>query len=132
MDWILDAIIDEIEKNLELYSSVKVGSLPQRSGIAMYIGAGSPQSKYMDKATLNTLYATVNAKHKDQRQAAAVLEKIHSHLNGLSVYPSGEHDGKGWQITDISTSSVPNFIGQESDGQHLYGSILQIKFYYGG
>ena len=52
MDWILDAIIDEIEKNLKLYSSVKVGSLPQRSGIAMYIGAGSPQSKYMDKATL--------------------------------------------------------------------------------
>ena len=36
MDWILDAIIDEIEKNLKLYSSVKVGSLPQRSGIAMY------------------------------------------------------------------------------------------------
>ena len=132
MDWILDAIIDEIEKNLKLYSSVKVGSLPQRSGIAMYIGAGSPQSKYMDTATLNTLYATVNAKHKDQRQAAAALEKIHSHLNRLSVYPSGVHDGKSWQITDISTSSAPNFIGQEGDGQHLYGSILQIKFYYGG
>ena len=90
MDWILDAIIDEIEKNLKLYSSVKVGSLPQRSGIAMYIGAGSPQSKYMDKATLNALYATVNAKHKDQRQAAAALEKIHSHLNRLSVYPTGK------------------------------------------
>lgn len=132
MDWILDAIIDEIEKNLKLYGGVKVGSLPQRSGIAMYIGSGSPQSKYMDKATLNTIYATANAKHKDQRQAAAALEKIHSHLNGLSVYPSGEHDGKYWQITDICTSSAPSFIGQESDGQYLYGSILQIKFYFGG
>ncbi len=132
MDWILDAIIDEIEKNLKLYSCVKVGSLPQRGGIAMYIGAGSPQTKFMNKATLNTIYATANAKHKDQRQVAAALEKIHSHLNGLGVYPSGEHDGKYWQITDISTSSAPNLIGQESDGQYLYGSILQIKFYYGG
>lgn len=35
MDWILDAIIDEIEKNLNLYSCIKVGSLPQRSGISM-------------------------------------------------------------------------------------------------
>ena len=82
MDWILDAIIDEIEKNLKLYSSVKVGSLPQRSGIAMYIGAGSPQSKYMDKATLNTLYATVNAKHKDQRQAAKDQGSIKSTTKG--------------------------------------------------
>jgi len=109
-----------------------VGSLPQRNGIAMYIGSGSPQSKYMDKATFDTVYVTVNAKHKEQRKAAGALAEIHLYLNRLKDYPSGNKDGTSWQITDISTSSEPSFIGQESDGQFLYGSILQIKIYHGG
>lgn len=132
MDWILDAIIDEIDAHLKLYSRVRVGSLPQRGGIAMYIGSGSPQSKYMDRATLNTIYATANAKNREQRKAAAALEQMHDYLNCLKIYPSGERNGVGWQITDISTSSAPSYIGQECDGQYLYGSVLQIKFYYGG
>lgn len=132
MDWVLDTIINEIDAHLKLYSRVRVGSLPPRGGIAMFIGSGSPQSKYMDKATLNTIYATANAKHREQRKAATALEQIHDYLTRLSEYPSGEHNGISWQITDISTSSAPSFIGQECDGQYLYGSILQIKFYYGG
>ena len=130
MDWIINAIIDDIEQHLKL--RVKVGTLPQRGGIAMYIGSGAPQSKYMDRGTLNTIYATLNAKNREQQKAVALLEQIHDYLNRLQNYPNGERYGISWQITDVSTSSAPSFIGQECDGQYLYGSILQIKFYYGG
>lgn len=132
MDWILDAIIDEIDAHLKLYSRVKVGALPQCGGIAMYIGSGAPNAKYMDRSTLNTIYATVNAKHTEQRKAAAALEQIHTHLNRLKDYPSGTRNGLSWQITDITTSSAPSLIGQECDRQYLYGSIIQIKYYFGG
>lgn len=128
LDFILDAIIEELEKHLALYSRIKVGSLPQRGGIAMYVGSGAPQSVFMDKGTLNTIYATANAKSKGQKQATAALEQIHSYLTRIKEYPSGED----WQIIDVSTSSAPSLIGQECDGDYLYGSILQIKFYYGG
>lgn len=132
MDWILDVIIDEIDAHLKLYSRVKVGALPQRGGIAMYIGSGAPNAKYMDRSTLNTIYATVNAKHTEQQKAAAALEQIHDYLTRLSEYPSGERNGLSWQITDMTTSSAPSFIGQECDRQYLYGSIIQIKYYLGG
>ena len=132
MDFIINAIINRLEKDLQLYSRITVGAMPANGSIAMYVGSGAPQSLFKNKATHETIYATVNAKHKEQQKAQQALEDIHVHLTRLKDYPSGtERHGIGWQITSIATSSAPSFIGQDG-AQYLYGSIIKINFYYGG
>lgn len=125
MDAVLNAVIDLVETNLTLYSHITIGALPPNGGIAMFVGAGSPQNTFMDKDTHNVIYATLNGKHAKQKTVIEALESIHRYLTKLKGYPTGSD----WQITDIATDAFPNLIGQESGEQWLYGSILKITFY---
>jgi hypothetical protein len=124
VDGILKSIIDLLTP-LGLYSKITVGALPPRNGIAVYIGAGAPQNIFLDKGSYDALYVAVNAKHTDQVIAVRALTNIHRELSTLKTYPQGDF----WQITNISTSTVPNYISEEKDG-FLWGSILKLDIYY--
>ena len=106
--------------------------MPARDGIAMFIGSGAPQSFFKDKSTHDAILVSVNAKHKDQQKAAKALDNIHGYITRLKSYPSGTAERGKWQITDVSTAAAANYIGKEEGGQHLFGSIIQIKIFFGG
>jgi hypothetical protein len=128
MDKILNAVIDMAENSLSLYSKITIGAMPPNGGLSMFVGASSPQNTFLNKGTHNTIYATLNGKHKKQQKVIEALESIHAFLSKRKSYPSGDD----WQITDIATEAFPAYIGQESGEQWLYGSILKITFYLGG
>lgn len=124
-DEILVAVIDKIEANVDLYASIDIGSLPTDNGISAYIGAGTgDDTVFFDKGALGTLFITVNSKNSSQQAALNALSRIHAYITRLKTYPSDEL----WAINDISTGTIPNPIGKEKNSQHLYGSILKVKF----
>jgi len=125
----LDSVITLIDTNLSLYALVTIGSLPVINGIAAYIGAGAPTESHLDRGSINEIYVTVNAKHAAQDTALDALSDIQLYLTRLKAYPAGTD----WQMLNIETGTVPNYIGTEDNGsQYLYGSILRIKFYVKG
>jgi len=114
--------------SLNLYSTVNVGSLPSDNGISMYIGPGSPDEIYLDKASRNSFSLVINAKHSNQLTCLGALDNIHSYLTKLKDYPVGD----GYQILNILTTTSPNYISKEDSGQWIFGSILEVQFYIEG
>lgn len=111
------------------YTSIDLGGLPENDGLALYLGPSSPDEEYLDRGSLNGIDVVLNGKHANQQKVLSALSNIHKSLTQLKTYPSGE----GWEITNIRTTTAPNFIEQEaSSGQWLYGSILEVQFYMKG
>jgi len=124
-DEMIDAITDKIETNVNLYASIDIGSLPVDNGISAYIGSGTGDNiVFLNKSALGEMFITINSKNKSQQLALKALSDIHFYITRLKSYPFGTN----WSIYDVSTGAIPNYIGQEDNGQHLYGSILKVKF----
>jgi hypothetical protein len=82
----------------------------------------------MNRGSRQSFFVALNGKHSNQQTVVTALSAIHKALTQLKNYPAGV----GWEILSIETSATPNFIEQESSGQWLYGSILQVSFYMKG
>ena len=67
-----------------------------------------------------------NAKHENQAMAQNALDNLHAYLTRRKTFPRGD----GWQITSITTDSVPMYLDREQNNQWLYGSGLSVRFYY--
>jgi len=119
-------LLNAINNLLEI--PISIGSLPINNGMAMYIGSGAVDEIYLDKGSLNQLSLVVNAKNTNQLTCLNNLASIHKRLTLKKIYFSNDE----FEITDISTSTVPNLIGTETSGQYLYGSILKVSFYIKG
>jgi len=111
-----------------LDAPLQIGSLPVNNGMAMYIGSGAVEEIHLDKGSLNQLSLVVNAKNVSQLACLNGLASIHKTLTLRKIYPSNSE----FEIVDISTSTIPNLIGTETNGQYLYGSILRVEFYIKG
>lgn len=111
--------------NLHLFSAANVGALPAAGGISIQLGAGAPTSEHFDRGGRYELYFSVNAKQTNQLIALSALESIHKFLAQMKFYPSGTD----YQILNISTGTVPNYLGTDSSGQHMFGSIVRVTFY---
>ncbi len=110
------------------YTSIDLGAMPEDNGLAMYLGPGAPDEEYLNRSSLNSIDVVLNGKHSNQQTVLQALSNIHKALTQLKSYSSGE----GWKITNIRTTTAPNYIGQEDSGQWLYGSILEVQFYMKG
>ena len=111
--------------NLHLFSAANVGALPAGGGISIQWGAGAPTSEHFDRGGRYELYFSVNAKQTNQLIALSALESIHKFLTHMKFYPSGTD----YQILNISTGTVPNYLGTDSSNQHMFGSIVRVTFY---
>lgn len=87
----------------------------------------NPQEIYMCKDGYNHMNVRLNGKNKDQEEICSTLNQLHYFLSKLksNQIELGEHT----QIIDIQTSSSPELIGVEENGQWIYGSSLLIKYY---
>lgn len=120
------AILEEIVTlcaGLNLYSTITIGSLPPDMGISLFLGPGAEETTFLDKGAIYDVSVVINAKHPEQTKCLEALSLIHRALTKRKDYP----DKTTYQIIDIRTSSTPNFIGQEANGQYLYGSIVEVK-----
>lgn len=122
------AILEELVTlcaGLSLYSTITVGSLPPDTSISMFLGPGTEETTFLDKGAIYDVSVVINAKHPDQVECISALSLIHDTLAKRKEYP----EKATYQIIDIRTSSTPNFIGQEANGQYLYGSIVEVKIF---
>lgn len=82
---------------------------------------------YMTKDSYNSMTVLLNGKNANQQTIATALNTIHHYLNKLkqSQIPIGENT----QIINIQTSSSPELIGVEENGQWIYASSLTVTYY---
>lgn len=87
----------------------------------------NPTETYMSKDSYNSMTVLLNGKNIDQQSIATTLNTIHHYLNKLkqNQIPIGENT----QIINIQTSSSPELVGVEENGQWIYGSSLLVTYY---
>lgn len=87
----------------------------------------NPTEIYMSKDSYNSMTVLLNGKNLDQQTVATTLNMIHDYFNKLkqSQIPIGQNT----QIINIQTSSSPELIGIEENGQSIYGSSLLVTYY---
>lgn len=123
---VLTAVVDLIN-GLNPYSTVTVGPLPPNNGISI-AWTTSANNIFFDKFSSVEMTAMLNGKNTDQQTVLNGLSQIHTGITLQKTFPSAEN----FQITDISTSTAPTYMGREENKQWLYGSSLRVKFYLRG
>ncbi len=122
---ILNTVIDLAEET-NPYANIIIGNTPPTNGISMIISSGSPYLTDLQKGMLYSLNIMLNAKHTNQDTAFDTLSNIHKYLTKKTSYPNQEN----YQITDISTFSTPSLLLREENGDFVFGSTLNIQFYW--
>ena len=125
----MSAINDAVEAVVEwmntlgLFATVTRGALPTGNGITCEVGPSRPESVYLDKGQYIPIDLVINGKHSDLQTVTDDMNGIHAALTMATSYPEGD----GWEITDITTYTLPEVIGREDNGQWLLASSLAVK-----
>lgn len=127
---ILQAVRHLATTYAEPYETIDHGSMPMGNSLAMYLGPGMTDTRFLDQGGNWTVTIALNGKHTDLEVLLSALSNIHRNLNLRTIYPQGD----GWSIHDIVTTSTPSYLSrEESDGNRwLYGSLLTVSFSTGG
>lgn len=121
---IIDIVLCMIKSNLG-YEVVRGTNIPENSLCARW--RSNPNEIYMTKDSYNSMTVLLNGKNANQQTIATALNTIHHYLNKLkqNQIPIGENT----QIINIQTSSSPELIGVEENGQWIYASSLTVTYY---
>lgn len=126
MSVINDVLIAVIGMMPSEYAPVTIGAMPADNGIACSIANGAPYTTFLNKGMGYQLNVVLNGKHHNQQTVSDALNEIHKALTMTETYPATED----YQITDIETISSPSYLGREENKQYLYGSSLNVKFFF--
>lgn len=124
---VMEAII-AIAQETGPFAAIRRGPLAAGRALSMELGPSGPETAFLTKNTVTALDVVLNGKHEDLSALSEALERIHHSLSRAKVYPRA----KGWQITDIRTTSLPRLIGRDEDNSWLMGSALTARFFYKG
>lgn len=108
------------------YAHIVIGALPAENGLSIAWANGAPETTFLNKSSVIDMSAVLNGKHSNQQMVSDALGAIHKALTRHMDYPETEE----YQILNIKTIGAPCYLGRENNGQWLYGSSLQIKFYW--
>lgn len=111
---------------LDLFAPICFGPLGPNAGISMALSPSSPPTYHLDRRCEVHLTLVLNAKHSDMQLVSNTLHRIHDGLARAEVYPRADD----WQITHITTESLPELIEREADGMWLYASSLTVTLFY--
>ena len=121
---IIDTILPLIQSQTSL--NIVLGTnIPDNSLCARW--RSNPNEIYMTKDSYNSMTVLLNGKNANQQTIASQLNTIHHFFNKLkqNQIPTGENT----QIINIQTSSSPELIGVEENGQWIYASSLTVTYY---
>ena len=121
----VEAVIAWIN-TLKPFATMTRGALPTGNGLTCEVGPSRPEAVYLDKGQYIPLDLVLNGKHTSLETLMDCMNNIHGALTMAHEYPSGT----GWQITDITTYTAPEYIGREDNGQWLAASSLAVKLYW--
>lgn len=123
---ILDAVTALVPEYNIIY-----GTNPPSNGICMIPAGGFQPDAHFNKGQVVQMDCLLNGKNADQQTVYDALWDIHKRLTKLGALEYPQSDD--WQVMDISTTSYPSLIGQEDGSmQWIYGSSIEIKFYWKG
>lgn len=126
MGGVLDAVTGMVPEYNIVY-----GTNPPSNGICIIPAGGFQPDAHLDKGQVVRMDCLLNGKNADQQVVSDALWDIHSKLTKTLALEYPQSDD--WQILDISTTSYPSLIGQEEGTmQWIYGSGIEIKFYWKG
>lgn len=108
------------------YAPVRIGAMPADNGIACAIANGAPETTFLTKGMAYQFNLVLNGKHSSQQTVSDALNDIHQALTQTKEYPHTDT----YQITDIDTISSPSYLGREENKQYLYGSSLNVRFFF--
>ncbi len=126
-DEVLMSIISLMEETAP-YAPILIGPMPESNGISIAWANGAPTSTFLNKNASMDMSLVLNGKHQEQATISSTLGRIHAALTRRKQYP----ESTKWQITDISTTNAPCYLGREQNNQWLYGSSLRVKFFLRG
>jgi hypothetical protein len=122
----INKVIDTIETNLDLFSTIHIDGLPTDGGISCEIAPGYNKDIYLNKQASKVIPLLFLGKGKDQITVLNTLCSIGNYLQGLKVYPNGATFE--WITSEVS--SEPSLVGKQNDGQYIYSCIVDITIYF--
>lgn len=122
----LDILIETVEKNCSLGTSISLKELKSNGGIYAELGDGFTESVYYNKQTVKSIPVLFLCRNKDQRQCIDWLFSITNYLQRLKKYPTG----KTFWWLDAEISKEPSKIGRDEDGVYHFSSIINCKIHY--
>lgn len=123
---VLEAVRTLAQDSGFAYAQIVNGALPPDNGISLTTAGGGMDTTFFSVGQSILLSLVLNAKHENQAMAQNALDNLHAYLTRRKTFPRGD----GWQITSITTDSVPMYLDREQNNQWLYGSGLSVRFYY--
>lgn len=123
---VLEAVRALARESGYAYAPIVNGALTPNNGLSMTVAGGGMDTTFFSVGQSIVLTLTFNSKHEDQATALNALNNLHAYLTRRKTFPRGD----GWQITSITTDSVPMYLDREQNNQWLYGSGLSVRFYY--
>ena len=123
---VLEAVRTLAQDSGFAYAQIVNGALPPDNGISLTTAGGGMDTTFFSVGQSVLLSLVLNAKHENQATAQNALDNLHAYLTRRKTFPRGH----GWQITSITTDSVPMYLDREQNNQWLYGSGLSVRFYY--
>nr|DAU72862.1 MAG TPA: Minor capsid protein from bacteriophage [Caudoviricetes sp.] len=123
---VLEAVRTLAQDSGFAYAQIVNGALPSDNGISLTTTGGGMDTTFFSVGQSILLSLVLNAKHENQAMAQNALDNLHAYLTRRKTFPRGD----GWQITSITTDSVPMYLDREQNNQWLYGSGLSVRFYY--
>ena len=122
---VISAVMEMAEKT-GLFSPIRRGPLDAGAGIRMELSPGNPPVYHLDRRCEVRLSLVLNAKHRNMQLVSNTLHRIHDALARAPEYPCTST----WQITHITTESMPELIEREPGDLWLFASALTVTVYY--
>lgn len=107
------------------FATITRGALGTGNGLTCEIAPSVPESVFYDKNTYTPLTLALNGKHSNLQTLSDTLNNIMDTLSRMTAYPSGD----GWEIVDITSGSLPQVFGRETNNDYLMACDLVIKIY---
>ena len=100
------------------------GTMPPYEGYALQIDMGLVDTTFLSTGISYNMGMVLNGKGKNQVEVYNNLCSAHRALTQRKKWASGND----WQITNISTDSMPRLLGREDNINWEYGSGLTVRF----
>lgn len=123
---IMELITEAAEKGCSLSSGIMLDCLPECGGIYAELMPGYTDSLYYNKGAIRILPVLLQCKGKNQLECIEQLSQICNYLQSMYHYPQA--DGFIWM--DAATTTEPNKVGRQEDGQFIYAAIIDVKIYF--
>ncbi|CAI6304884.1 minor capsid protein [Bacillus sp. PS93] len=125
-----DRLIDHIERNMNLYSTILIPMLQEGNSIALTPIPSSDAENvyYMDGSIEKTYRFQILVKHKQQFVGYNSLLQIGEFLSGLQEDEVQSSDNS-FEFIKCNVSATPNFLGKSEQQEYVYASTFDAELF---